>query len=143
MAQQKAKRATARWLVGAPEYVLACYCHPQFADCYTVVYGGPMQERTHGRDWLHGLSTSENGGASGSFEFKLHEFSAYRRANHHRLIRWCDLPQAVRLRARYWADDGKGRELTASEVIAIGEHENRITLDTAEALAKAATMAAA
>lgn len=122
---QKAKRATKRWLEGAPAYVLAVFDHPQFADRYTIVFGGDMQEHTCGRDWLHYLGTSESGHVSGSGEFQTWEFARYRYANAKKKIRWRDLPLGVRLRVRYWAEEGE-TPLTASEITRIGAEENSL-----------------
>lgn len=125
MRTQKAKRATKRWLEGAPDYVLACFDHPQFADRYTIVFGGTMQEHTHGKDWLHYLGTSESGHVSGSGEFSVYEFATYRYANAKRKIKWRDLPLGVRLRVRYWAEEGE-TPLTHAQILKIGAEENSL-----------------
>lgn len=123
---QRAKRATKRWLEGAPDYVLACFDHPQFADRYTIVFGGKMQEHTLGRDWLHYLGTSEDGHVSGSGEFETWQFSQYRVKNYKRMIRWRDLPLGVRLRARYWAEIPMDSQGEPGHIARIGAEENSL-----------------
>ena len=36
------RRASAKWLEGAPEWVLAVYDKPEYTDRYTVLLGGSM-----------------------------------------------------------------------------------------------------
>jgi hypothetical protein len=102
------KRATKRWLNGAPDYILDCFFHPNFVDCYEVFFGksesfhvkrdgttasGPDQ---YHNTYINGISTSENGGVSGAFEMTAHEVAMYRYRNKHRKIAWQDLPDTTR-----------------------------------------------
>lgn len=126
MKRQLAKRATKRWLEGAPDYVLACFYHPGYADPYLIVFGGKdWQEHTHGRDWLHNLSIGE-GGVGGSGEFLTHEFAAYRYSQKHRKVRWRDIPLGIRLRIRYWAETPMPGQLTPAQITKIGAEENSL-----------------
>jgi len=124
-----AKKATKKWLEGAPDYVLCIYDHPDFADRYTIVFGGKMQEGdgTFAGAWLPALGTSESGHVSGSIEFKAWELGTYRTANYHRQIRWRDLPLGVRLRARYWAEIDMPHDPDEhKKVLKIGAEENSL-----------------
>lgn len=122
-----AKRATKRWLEGAPDYVLCIFDHPDFADRYTIVFGGKMQygDGTFGGSYLPALGTSESGHVSGSIEFKAWELGTIRTANYRHQIRWRDLPLGVRLRARYWAEEGE-TPLTPAQILKIGAEENSL-----------------
>jgi hypothetical protein len=102
------RRASNRWLEGAPDCILDCFDHPQFADRFTIWFGkseafhvsrdgsiGQGPDQYH-NTYITGLGTSENGGTSGSLEYKAHEVAAYRYRNKHRRVRWQDLPEATR-----------------------------------------------
>lgn len=108
MRKYSPRRASQRWLAGAPEYVLDCFDNPQFADRYTIWFGKSEAFHTRrdgsigqGPDQYHntyitGLGTSENGGVSGALEYSAHDVAKYRYANKHRRIRWQDLPESTR-----------------------------------------------
>lgn len=102
------RRASKRWLNGAPDYILDCFYHPQFADCYTVFFGkrfafhrardGSTAEGCgdYANTYLTGIGTSETGGVSGGFEMEAYEVANYRYRNKHRRIRWQDMPKVTR-----------------------------------------------
>lgn len=102
------RRASNRWLEGAPNYVLDCFDHPAFADRYTIWFG-PSEAFHVKRDgsiiagtdtfantYIRGLGTSENGDVSGALEYDAWTVRQYRYHNKHRRIRWQDLPEATR-----------------------------------------------
>lgn len=102
----KPRRAGARWLEGAPEWVLDCFDNPQFADRYTVIFGGSLVEGdgTYAGTWLHYLSSSADPRyCSGTGDFKAHECADYRYRNGKRRVRWLDLPESVRKLAEWFA----------------------------------------
>jgi len=103
----KPRRASKRWTNDAPAWVLDCFDHPQFADRYTVIFGGDLIEGngTFRNTWLHYLSTSENGGVSGIGEFEAHTAAAYRYRNKNRRIAWRDLPEPVKAMATRFATE--------------------------------------
>lgn len=110
------RRAGARWLEGAPAYVLDIFDHPQFADRYTIWFGASeaIHEKRDGtigqgcdssaNTWIHGLGTSEHGHTSGSLEYRAHEVATYRYRNGHRRIKWSDLPEATRALVRSFVE---------------------------------------
>lgn len=110
------RRAGIRWREGAPDYILDCFDNPQFADRYTIWFGkelafhvkrdgsiGQGPDQYH-NTYLTGIGTSENGGVSGSLEYKAHEVAAHRYREKHRRVRWLDLPEATRRLVMGWAE---------------------------------------
>lgn len=98
----KAKRSTARWLTGAPDFVLACFDHgDKFADRYTIIFGGDKQEGdgTFAGSWLHCLhigAASYGSHPGGWSDMRAHEASRYRYAMRNKKIAWADLPECIR-----------------------------------------------
>lgn len=85
------RRATKRWLVGAPPYVFDCFDHKKGLERYTILLGGPeFWQESMGRNLQYlgtcatGISVSQFGECSASF-----------RPAHHR-VRWLDLPEKLR-----------------------------------------------
>ena len=102
------RRAGHRWNHDAPEWVLDCFYHPQFADCYTVWFGkadcfhvkrngsiGQGPDQYH-NTWVRGIGTSEYGGTSGALEYSAHDVAMSRYHSKHHRIAWRDLPDATR-----------------------------------------------
>ena len=88
------KRARARWLEGAPEWVCDCFDDRGEGDRYTVFLTGP--EWGAGRDgWAAYFGIDEHGQIF-SGEMRAHEFAQYRYRNGKKRVRWIDLPEAVR-----------------------------------------------
>lgn len=92
MKKYQPKRATKRWLEGAPEYVLSC--HREADGDYAVWIGGsqslPIYQGQHWVDYLE-LTSS---GASMSGSVLAHERAAYLRRRPK--CRWLDMPESVR-----------------------------------------------
>ena len=92
----KPRRATRRWLEGAPEYVLDCFDNKgKTADRYTVLFGGSLLEPVLLKDrkvFYLGMSEkpSHPWGVS-----NFGECSASWRPAHQR-VRWLDLPEHIR-----------------------------------------------
>lgn len=102
------RRASKKWLEGAPPYILDCFDHPQYADRFTIWFAGSQAYHLkkdggtgQGPDQCHntvltGLGTSEHGGTSGALEYRAHDVAQFRYRNSHRRVRWLDLPEATR-----------------------------------------------
>lgn len=106
--QYRPRRATARWLEGAPAEVLDVFDAPKYVDRYTVLLGGPYlllpDDGEHAtpanvRVQYRALSERPNTGR-GVFqtgEMPAYEAATYRRESAHRRIKWSDLPENVQL----------------------------------------------
>lgn len=89
-------RSSARWLEGAPPYVLACYDSGpnKGADRYTVLYGAPFWTPEYGRRVPYFAASAYPFHPQG---FGQHgEMPAANRSALGSKIRWCDLPEDVR-----------------------------------------------
>lgn len=87
------RRASAKWLEGAPEWVLAVYDKPECKDRYTILLGGSMLEDLLLRDRMvhcvcFGVGISYWGQHSASFRAVLGK-----------KIKWSDLPVEVQQQA--------------------------------------------
>ena len=98
------RRASKRWLEGAPEYVLDCFDSKDSGERYTVIFGKEFMNHIPGYPggdyWLSllGMSgaPSHPQGISLWSEYPAHQIAAYRyREGHHR-VRWMDLPENIR-----------------------------------------------
>lgn len=87
------RRAGKRWREGAPEYILDCFDHPKETDRYTVMFWPEAGTRYDVSILYLGIDSQP---ASCFGEMRAHDAVAYRFHNHHRRIRWSDLPEAVR-----------------------------------------------
>lgn len=92
------RRSSKRWLIDAPEYILAVYDHgPQANDRYTVLFGGSLLDPDlleHRKVHYLGFNetpTSPNMGVS-----MFGEIFAYDRACLGKHICWLDLPKHLR-----------------------------------------------
>jgi hypothetical protein len=97
------KRASKRWLEGAPDYVLSCHDTPKYHDRYTVFFGGKLWDENMGRTVMF-LGLSE-GGAS-----YWGELESYNRQNAGKKVRWLDLPERVREAVISRVNEGEGDE---------------------------------
>jgi hypothetical protein len=90
------RRAAARWLEGAPEYVLDVLDNKgRTADRYTVLFGGSLLDDTLLKDRrVHCLTLSSNPSHPLGIS-QWGDFDAGRRPSRQR-IRWLDLPEPVR-----------------------------------------------
>lgn len=85
------KRASGRWLEGAPSYVYDCFDHKKGLERYTILLGGPdFWQPAMGRT-LQYLGTCSSGIAISLFG----ECSSAFRPSQHR-VRWADLPEELR-----------------------------------------------
>ena len=104
MRQYTPRRASKRWLEGAPDYVLDCFDTKDCGDRYTVVFGKEFMNHVPnypgGDYWLSYLAMSDAPthpqGISLWGEMASHQIAAYRYRNHHRRVRWNDLPEHIR-----------------------------------------------
>jgi len=102
MSTTKPRRARARWLQGAPEYVLDVFdCHKtcksfDSADRYTVFFGGSLAGNTE--TYYLGLSDNPDHpqGVSMWGEMSSNDVAGYRASAKRDRIRWLDLPENVR-----------------------------------------------
>lgn len=100
------RRSGLRWREAAPDYVLDCFDDPRSGDRYMVMFT-PFESRTSFADTrIPYLAMSENPthpqGIGVSGELRAHEATAYRYHNHHRRVRWMDLPAQVRQCVTNW-----------------------------------------
>ena len=90
------RRAAARWLEGAPEYVLDVFDHgPKVCDRYDVWFGGSQLDDTlleHRKVLFLGMSANPTSPIGVSMWGEVH---AHHRPSHRR-IRWLDLPENIR-----------------------------------------------
>lgn len=89
MRKYRPKRASARWLQDAPEYVLSCHDSPKYHDRYTVCFGGTLWNEELGRNVLF-LGLSQSGASYWG------EMQSCNRPYIGKKVRWLDLPEAVR-----------------------------------------------
>lgn len=92
--EYKPKRASKRWLEGAPEYVRSCFDNKgRTADRYTVTFCGSLWEPSMGRKvpclGMSGAPTHPQGISMWG------EADAYWGPSHEK-IRWLDLPEDIR-----------------------------------------------
>lgn len=91
-----------RWLQNAPEYVLDCFDDPRTCDRYTVLFTANLlvTDGTFAGTFVQGLgmsgAPSHPQGVSQWFELKAHQAADYRYRNHHRRVKWMDLPEHIR-----------------------------------------------
>lgn len=101
----KPRRAGARWMQDAPEYVLSVHDNKgKTADRYTVYFGGSLATNPSmgysyvgtgpGNTWISYLSMSDNPTYPQGFS-QWGQLIAYRRSSRQR-IRWLDLPEHIR-----------------------------------------------
>src|SRR6185312_10755629 len=86
------KRSAARWLIGAPKPVLACYDNGgRSIDRYTVRYGEPLCDESMGRNVPY---VAMNDAPFHPQGFGQHgEMPSYNRGVLGRKIRYADLPE--------------------------------------------------
>lgn len=98
------RRASKRWLEGAPDYVLSAHDNGgKTFDRYTVYFGGPFYEPRMGRRvQFIGMSASPTHPQGFS---QWGEAPSYRRDVSGRKIRWLDLPEHIRRHVIARAED--------------------------------------
>jgi hypothetical protein len=98
-----------RWLQDAPDYVLDVFDYPRACDRYTVMFTGRFleysgKEKTFANTYVQYLGMSgaptHPQGFSMWGEMEAYEAAAYRYNNHHRRIRWNDLPEHIKAHVR-------------------------------------------
>ena len=89
------RRATRKWLVGAPEYVLDCFDHPKMDDRYTVMFGGSLlePELVEKRE-VHCLAMSGRPTHPQGISMWGEARASWRPARYR--VRWLDLPESIR-----------------------------------------------
>ena len=95
MAAYRPRRSSARWLEGAPEYVLACYDNKgETCDRYAVYFGGSQWSPDMGRTVFYlGMSDDPTGPQGFSM---WSEVAAHCRPSSRERVRWLDLPEHIR-----------------------------------------------
>ena len=106
------RRASKRWLGGAPAGVLCCFDTKENGERFTIFYGA--SEAFHRDDignWGEGPDQYDNTwliyfgccetpshpqGVGMHGEMEAYQVAAYRAKHKHQMIRWLDLPEAVR-----------------------------------------------
>lgn len=103
------RRASERWLAGAPKYVLDCIRHKkEDGDGFDVLFTGSLLGTIEGepQDYAHvyimGLELTTSG-AWCSFELNAYHAAQYRRVSKGRRVKWADLPAAVQRSVKQWA----------------------------------------
>lgn len=101
MTNRKPRRARARWLEGAPEYVIDVLDNRgKTADRYTVIFGGSLLIDDSQEPLCPCLSMSNDPcsplGFSQWGELTLREQAIFRHRSGHDRIRWMDLPDHIR-----------------------------------------------
>ena len=91
----KPRKASKIWLVGAPDYVLACYdAGDKLADRYTVLLGGEYWEPSMGNKVQYLAMSDAPWHPQGFSQFG--EMLSYDRRACGKQIAWLDLPRAAR-----------------------------------------------
>jgi hypothetical protein len=96
------RRASRRWLEGAPDFVLDCFDHPKFGDRYTVMFGKELMPTrgSYADSSIAYLGMSADPthpqGVGMWGEMEAYDAMQYRYRNKHRRVRWQDLPERVR-----------------------------------------------
>lgn len=89
------RRATKRWLEGAPEYILDCFEDPRIGD-YWVLFGGSLLDPHLLKDRKVHILALNNLPDHPCYGVSMWgEVEAWYRPAHHRR-RWLDLPENVR-----------------------------------------------
>jgi hypothetical protein len=103
MPRQKPRRASARWLEGAPAYVFDCFDSKGPGDRYTVLIGGEhlSPPDDYNPAWtipFLGMSDAPTHpqGVSMWGELAQHNAAAWRYRVGHQRVRWLDLPENIR-----------------------------------------------
>lgn len=87
------RRATAKWLEGAPEWVLAVYDNSDYADRYTILLGGSMLDDALLRQReVYFISIGKGIDYWGEHPANLRETLGKK-------IKWADLPLEVQKKA--------------------------------------------
>ena len=101
------RRASKRWLAGAPEYVLDCF-FDKSSDSYDVLFTGSLlgtiasEPRDFSHVYVMGLDVSREGDWA-SFELSAYEAANYRYRHSHHRVSWANLPDAIRKSVARWA----------------------------------------
>lgn len=105
--EYKVRRARARWLEGAPEFIADVFGagpNDPAADRFTIFFVDGEPRDLWSGPWVQYLGCSEGGRAVSMFgELEAHKFADYRSKNGRKRIRWSDLSEATRAHvvARY------------------------------------------
>ena len=104
MKQYTPRRASARWLFGAPAHVLDIFSHKKVGH-WEVLYTGSLlisrdTPRTFASTYIQGREMSERPshpqGVGISFELSAYAAARYRHRNARRRVTWDSLPPAVK-----------------------------------------------
>lgn len=88
------RRAGARWMEGAPDYVFDCFDEPKEGDRYTILLK-PQGDGTRRGTWIPFLGIDEH--AQGFWgEFEAHQAADFRYRRKHRRVAWMSLPEPIR-----------------------------------------------
>lgn len=96
------RRASKRWLEGAPNYILDCFDSKNGGERYTILFTGDflVTDGTFAGTWIQGLGMSDAPShpqrVSIWFELKAYEAARYRYRCGHDRIKWLDLPENIR-----------------------------------------------
>lgn len=94
------RRAGARWLQNAPEFVLDCFDSTEPGERYTVLFGGSLRVTADQQHYVSYLSMSgaptHPQGVSMWGELRQHEAAEYRYRCGKQRVRWLDLPEHIR-----------------------------------------------
>lgn len=94
MRTYKPRRASKKWIDGAPDYVLACYDYGgKTIDRYTVLFGGDFWGEHMGRTVQY-LGMSSNPTSPFGFS-QWGECQCFDRSAFGRKVRWNDLPENI------------------------------------------------
>jgi hypothetical protein len=94
MSNYRPRRASKRWLEGAPDYVLSVHDKPSTNDRYTVFFGPPLWEPELGRNVLYLGMSEDPTHPQGVSMWGL--APSHFRDSSGRKIRWLDLPEHIR-----------------------------------------------
>jgi hypothetical protein len=99
----KPRRAGARWMEGAPAYILDVFDEPTAGDRYTILFSGEfvLGDGTYAGTSIQYLGcnaqpTHPAFGVSMWGEFSAYDAARFRYARGHRRVRWLDLPEHIR-----------------------------------------------
>lgn len=96
MTNYRPRRASKRWLEGAPEYILSVHdAGEKYCERYTVCFGGSLWSPNMGRKVAY-LGLSENPTAPMGGVSMWGEIESHNRDAAGKKIRWLDLPEHIR-----------------------------------------------
>ena len=101
------RRASKKWLEGAPDYVLDILWDRDYPnDGLMVILSKEFmsQRGEYAESWVTFLSLSENGVLGGADELNAYDMASYRYKNGKDRVAWKDIPEAAKQWVISWCE---------------------------------------